>query len=229
MNNSNLIVNLKNVNKYFSTKSSTSHVIKNVCYSIQKGEFIAITGESGSGKSTLLSIIGLLEFYDSGEYELCGQEISTLDEWQLNKLRNNNIGWIFQNFNLISDMTVAENILLPLRYSDDKNTQENMKTHLDNILINVGLEGRQHSYPNELSGGQQQRVAIARALITNPDLILADEPTGNLDSKTADMIFELLVKLNVAGKTIVMVTHSPRLAKLAGHRLIMKDGKIENE
>jgi putative ABC transport system ATP-binding protein len=224
-----LIVKMEYINKSFSSKHSISHVIKDVCYSINRGDFIAISGESGSGKSTLLSIIGLLEFYDSGEYKLCGQDVSTLDEWQLNRLRNNNIGWIFQNFNLISDMTVAENILLPLRYSDNKDAQINFEILLNNVLDSVDLKDKKNSYPNELSGGQQQRVAIARALITDPDLILADEPTGNLDSQTADMIFELLVKLNVEGKTIVMVTHSPRLAELAGNRLILKDGQIENE
>jgi len=204
-------------------KFQSSDVLSGIDIDVAKGEFVAIKGASGSGKSTLLSIIGLLEDYDKGEYLLNGSCVKSITEKQKSQIRNNTLGWIFQNFNLIGDMTVAENVALPLKYA---NVKCNKKECVNSVLAQVGLLDKYNAYPDQLSGGQQQRIAIARALITNPDLILADEPTGNLDSFNGKNIVEILKQLNKLGKTIILITHDDAVAQQAQRTIEITDGNI---
>lgn len=213
------LIKINNLGKSFGS----STILSDIAINVQRGDFLAIKGPSGSGKSTLLSIIGLLEDHDSGEYLLCGENIDNVSEHQKSILRNQSIGWIFQNFNLIGDMTVAENVALPLKYSA---TKSNTNDLVCSVLSQVGLSDKLDAYPEQLSGGQQQRVAIARALITNPDLILADEPTGNLDSLNGKKIVKLLKELNESGKTILVITHDSFVAQQAKRVLEINDGSI---
>lgn len=221
------LVKIKELTKSFTTTKIENQVLNGVSFTVNKGDFLAITGQSGCGKSTLLSIIGLLDIQTSGEYNLCGEEVSKLSTYQKSVLRNKEIGWIFQNFNLVADMTAFENIMLPLRYHTNLSKAQKLQMVKDTLTL-VGMEQHSAAFPNALSGGQQQRIAIARALVTNPSLILADEPTGNLDSKNADMIFELLKKLHSNGVTIIMVTHDKTLANNCQYQLNMHDGIIIN-
>jgi len=204
-------------------KFQSRDVLSGIDIDVAKGEFVAIKGASGSGKSTLLSIIGLLEDYDKGEYLLNGSCVKSITEKQKSQIRNNTLGWIFQNFNLIGDMTVAENVALPLKYA---NVKCNKKECVNSVLAQVGLLDKYNAYPDQLSGGQQQRIAIARALITNPDLILADEPTGNLDSFNGKNIVEILKQLNKLGKTIILITHDDAVAQQAQRTIEITDGNI---
>src|SRR3989339_1722930 len=227
------IIELKNISKTYHLEKVEVPVLHNISLDISEGEFIAIMGHSGSGKSTLLNILGLLDKPSSGIYTLATNEVSRLSDDQLATVRNKFLGFIFQSFNLLPRMAALENVLMPLVYSEDskkdnnfiKNNHENAKK----ILEKVGLGDRINHKPNELSGGQQQRVAIARALINNPMLILADEPTGNLDSKSASEIIDILKELNDAGITIVMVTHEPDLALAARRTITLQDGKIVSD
>ena len=224
----NNIIELHELVKTYIVGETEVHALRGVTYSIAKGEFLAIMGASGSGKSTLMNILGCLDKPTSGEYFLDGERVSTLDKNTLAGIRNRKIGFVFQSFNLLSRTTALENTELPLLYSR-RNGRDMTKLALDSLAA-VGLRDRAHHKTNQLSGGEQQRVAIARALLNNPSLILADEPTGNLDSKTSFEIMSIFKKLNdEKHMTVVMVTHEPDIAAWAKRRLYLKDGVIIRE
>ncbi len=227
-NNSKVILELKNITKTYITGTNQFNALDNVSLKIYQGEFVSITGPSGSGKSTLMHIVGLLDNPTSGEVLLEGRDISQLKEHQLAQIRNITLGFVFQQFNLLPKTSSLENVLLPLLYSDvPKKDRQKIGTDL---LIKVGLGDKFSNTPAQLSGGQQQRVAIARALVNNPKIILADEPTGNLDSKSGEEIMKFFHQLNKEeGRTIVFVTHDMDLAKQANRTIIIKDGKISEE
>lgn len=216
------LVILKNITKTYYTGKVAYQVLKGISLEVDEGEFLAIMGASGSGKSTLLNIIGLLDKPDSGIYILDGQEVSQLTKKELAYLRNRKIGFVFQAFYLVPWATALENVLLPLLYRGKINKEDEKKAV--ELLKRLGLEKRINAKPNELSGGEQQRVAIARALITNPKLLLADEPTGNLDSKSSQEVMNIFKELNENGITIIMVTHDPEIADFAKKIKIIKDG-----
>jgi len=213
-----------NVSKIYDLGSEVITALNNVNIEIYKGEFISIIGKSGSGKSTLMHILGLLDTPTSGEIILNGQNTKGMKEKELAKIRNKEIGFVFQSFNLLQRTTTLDNVMLPLKYSDIPSYMWREKG-LD-MLKMMGLENRLHNKSNELSGGQKQRVAIARALINDPSIILADEPTGNLDSKTGDEIIELFSDLHKQGRTVVIVTHNEEIADLAQRKIIIKDGEV---
>lgn len=218
------LIELKNINKYYSGKSSRIHALKDISLTIDKGELVAITGSSGSGKSTLMNILGCLDIPTSGIYSLSGIDIMNMSERQQAHIRNKKIGFIFQGFNLIPALTALENVELPLIY---KGIPHKMRKILaERALYTVGLEKRMDHKPYELSGGQQQRVAIARAIATKPPIILADEPTGNLDSHSGEVILDTLIKLNRLGKTVILITHDNNVANRAGRQICIGDGKI---
>jgi putative ABC transport system ATP-binding protein len=220
-----MLLEFKNVSKtYYSDKLGT-RALADVSLTIQRGEYVSVEGPSGCGKSTLLSVIGLLDEPTSGGYNLNGQSVERLSLTERAVVRNREIGFIFQNFNLIGDLTVNENIELPLIYRGvDK--RERIR-RVAEVLDRVGVGSRDNHYPAQLSGGQQQRVAVARALAGNPSLLLADEPTGNLDSKNGEAVMGLLKELHEAGATIIMVTHDRRFAGYASRKIGLLDGKIE--
>jgi putative ABC transport system ATP-binding protein len=227
MDNNNLI-QLENVSRIYQMGDSEVRALKGISYTIQKGDLLAIMGPSGSGKSTLMNIIGCLDKPSDGQYLLEGQEISTFNKNELARTRNKKIGFVFQNFNLLSRTTALENTELPLLYSDvpSKKAREMAMKSLEM----VGLEGRELHKTNQISGGEMQRVAIARALVNNPSLILADEPTGNLDTKTGLEIMEIFTSLHKnKGITIILVTHDPEVAEIADRRVYLRDGTIERE
>lgn len=218
------MIELKNIKKSFDLGDSVVAALNDVSLAIQPGEFVAIMGHSGSGKSTLMNIIGLLDRPTSGEYELNGQPVSlSMSDGKQAKLRSEFIGFIFQNFNLLPNLDVMANVSLPAAYYSK---QRDVKGTAKKLLEMVNLGHRLHHQPSKLSGGERQRVAIARALMNDPKVILADEPTGNLDSKSGEEIIQLLIRLNRSGTTLVMVTHNEELAKLANRTVRMKDGKI---
>ena len=225
-NNSKVILELRNVVKTYNSGNTQFNALDGVSLQIKEGEFVSITGPSGSGKSTLMHIIGLLDNPTSGEVLLEGRDISKLNERQLAQIRNVTLGFVFQQFNLLAKTSSLENAMLPLLYSDmAKSKREPVATEM---LTKVGLQDKLKNTPAQLSGGQQQRVAIARALVNDPKIILADEPTGNLDSKSGKDVMELFHKLNeVEGRTIVLVTHDMDLALEANRIIIIKDGKVE--
>lgn len=221
------MLEIKNLSKVFRTEEIETVALNEIDMHIKDGEFIAIMGPSGCGKSTLLNIIGLLDNPTSGHYFLDGKEVGNLKEKERTQTRKGNIGFVFQSFNLIEEMTVYENVELPLVYLDIKKSE--CKRRVEETLKKMNISHRAGHFPNQLSGGQQQRVAIARAVVANPKLILADEPTGNLDSKNGLDVMNLLTQLNQEGATIVMVTHSQHDASFA-HRVInLFDGKIVTE
>ncbi len=227
-NNSKVILELKNITKTYATGTNQFTALDNVSLKIHQGEFISITGPSGSGKSTLMHIIGLLDNPTSGEVLLNGRDISKLKEHQLAQIRNVTLGFVFQQFNLLAKTSSLENVSLPLLYSDIPK-KDRQKMGMD-LLIKVGLQDKFNNTPAQLSGGQQQRVAIARALVNNPKIILADEPTGNLDSKSGAEVMQFFHQLNQKeGRTIVFVTHDMDLAKQANRTIIIKDGQISEE
>ncbi|MBI3397015.1 ABC transporter ATP-binding protein [Candidatus Woesebacteria bacterium] len=195
-------------------------------FKVRGGDFVALVGPSGSGKSTLMNIIGLLDSPTTGTYILEGENIARLKENELARIRNKNIGFVFQSFNLLQRTPVLDNVSLPLIYAGFSKSERDQKAK--EALARVGLEDKFQSFPNQLSGGQQQRVAIARAIVTNPKFVLADEPTGNLDSKTGEEIFKIFKGLNEKGKTIILITHSEDIAKRAKRIIRIKDGKIVN-
>ena len=221
------LVILKNITKTYYTGKVAYQVLKGISLEVEEGEFLAIMGASGSGKSTLLNIIGLLDKPDSGIYILDGQEVNQLTKKELAYLRNRKIGFVFQAFYLVPWATALENVLLPLLYRGKINKEDEKKAV--ELLKRLGLEKRINAKPNELSGGEQQRVAIARALITNPKLLLADEPTGNLDSKSSQEVMNIFKELNENGITIIMVTHDPEIADFAKKIKIIKDGTFIKE
>src|SRR5262250_2387152 len=221
------LIELKNV-------SNTSHlgevdvpVLKGVSLSIGRGEFVALMGASGSGKSTLMNILGCLDRPSSGHYLLDNADVSGLDRDQLAEIRNRKLGFVFQNFNLLPRTSARENAELPLVYSAQHLSHTQLREKADRVLGSVGLAGREDHYPSQLSGGQQQRVAIARALINEPEMLLADEPTGNLDSRTSVEIMEILQRLNrEKGITVVLITHEPDIAEYAGRVVGFRDGRV---
>jgi putative ABC transport system ATP-binding protein len=218
------VVHLIEVDKVYGEGDTAFQALKNININIKEGEFVAILGPSGSGKSTLMNIIGLLDKTSSGKYLLDELEVSKFSETHLADLRNQKIGFIFQSFNLLPRTSAVDNVALPLVYSNI-NKQERTERAKE-ALTKVGLSDKFASRPNQLSGGQQQRVAVARALVTNPQIILADEPTGNLDSKTGDEIMKLFAELHKEGKTIILITHEMAVAKQAKRFIQIKDGRI---
>ena len=219
-----MIITVDNINKTYKNGSLELQVLKNISFKVDKGEFLAIMGSSGSGKSTMMNILGCLDNQYEGRYILDGIDISKSTENELSEIRNKKIGFIFQSFNLLPRLTALENVELPLVYSSVPKEERHKRAN--ELLEMVGLKDRTHHRPNELSGGQRQRVAIARALVNDPSIILADEPTGNLDSKSEGEIIEILQKLNKMGKTIVIVTHEPSIGEIAERKIVFKDGEI---
>ncbi|SMF18091.1 putative ABC transport system ATP-binding protein [Alteromonadaceae bacterium Bs31] len=219
------LISMESINKVFYSDDVETHALSNINLTIHEGEYLAITGPSGCGKSTLLSVLGLLDTASSGNYQLASQPSMNLSTKQRSHIRNKEIGFIFQSFNLISDMSVWENVLLPLSYrSDLKNNEKDALAK--EALEQVGMSHRMNHYPAQLSGGQQQRVAVARAIAGKPSLLLADEPTGNLDTKNAKAVMELLSKLHNTGCTICIVTHDPNYAAATQRSVHMIDGQI---
>ena len=219
------MIKIKNLTKVFKTQGEEITALNAVDLHIKTAEFVAIMGRSGSGKSTLLNILGCMDKATSGKYLLSNQDISELDDDALSKIRNERIGFVFQGFHLLPRLSAFENVLLPLRYSQEKITDKGKQKAKD-LLIKVGLKDRMYHMPNQMSGGQIQRVAIARSLINDPDILLADEPTGNLDSTISYQIMDLLKELNQAGQTIVMVTHEDDIAENANRTIHFLDGEI---
>lgn len=221
------MLEIKKLSKVFRTEEIETVALNEIDMHVKDGEFIAIMGPSGCGKSTLLNIIGLLDNPTSGQYLLAGNEVGNLKEKERTQTRKGNIGFVFQSFNLIEEMTVYENVELPLIYLDVKKSER--KQRVEDALRKMNMSHRASHFPNQLSGGQQQRVAIARAVVANPKLILADEPTGNLDSKNGLDVMNLLTQLNQEGATIVMVTHSQHDASFAHRTINLFDGRIVTE
>jgi putative ABC transport system ATP-binding protein len=221
------IIQLKNVHKDYQMGDSVVEAIGGVNLEIKKGDFLAIVGPSGSGKSTMMNLVGALDLATKGEIYLDSQDIEHLEESDLAQIRGRKIGFIFQSFNLIPTLTAKENVMLPMMFQDY--TEEQRQERGEKLLTDVGLSHRIEHFPNELSGGERQRVAIARALANDPEVILADEPTGNLDSKTGKDIIQMFKKLNMQGKTIIIVTHDSEIAKQAEHIIQLCDGKIIKE
>ncbi len=218
------MIELKNICKSFTLGGETIKALDNINFKVEKGEFVSIIGPSGSGKSTLMNILGLLDVPDSGEYILDDVMIKTAKENSLAEIRNKKIGFIFQNFNLLTKLNAIQNVQVPLMYRGVKHEESNKIAY--EYLEKVGLKGREKHLPNQLSGGQQQRVAIARALAGKPEIILADEPTGALDSKTSTEVMELLQKLNEEGQTIILITHDINVAQKAKRIVRIADGKL---
>ncbi len=220
------LVTLKNINKVYQTNEELAfQALKEVNLKIDKGEFVAITGPSGSGKSTLMNIIGLLDSPSSGSYELDGHDVAHLGQNTLAEIRNKKIGFVFQSFNLLPRTSALDNVILPMIYSGIPAAERVSRARA--ALEHVGLGEKLASKPNQLSGGQQQRVAIARALVTNPEIILADEPTGNLDTKTSEEIMKLFKDLNKQGRTIILITHELDIAKNAKRIIHVRDGEVQ--
>jgi len=216
-----------NLSKVFRTDEIETTALNQVSFEVKKGEFVAIMGPSGCGKSTLINILGLLDDPTSGDYYFLEQNVNPLSERQRSKLRKQNIGFVFQNFNLIDEMNVFENVELPLLYLSLSSKER--KKMVDQVLARLGIAHRREHFPGQLSGGQQQRVAIARAVVANPSLILADEPTGNLDSANGEEVMRMLSDLNEKGTTLIIVTHSQRDAKYSRRIINLFDGQIISE
>ena len=221
------LIDLQNINKSYRNGDQELQVLKDINLEVQEGEFLAIMGPSGSGKSTLMNIIGMLDRPSSGTYHLDGTEVARLGEKKAAKIRNKQIGFVFQQFFLLSKLNALQNVELPLIYAGV--AQAKRKKLAEQYLEKVELETRMHHLPSELSGGQKQRVAIARALVNRPSIILADEPTGALDTKTGEQIMELLTELNKEGKTIIMVTHESEIAAYAKRQIVIRDGVISSD
>jgi putative ABC transport system ATP-binding protein len=222
------LIKLEDIKKVFLTDEVETHALAGVHFHIERGEYVSISGPSGCGKSTLLSILGLLDTPTEGTYVLNAQQVASLDGSDRARIRNKEIGFIFQAFNLIGDLTVFENVELPLTYRDGM-TKAERRDRVVEALEKVGMSHRLKHYPAQLSGGQQQRVAVARALVGKPSILLADEPTGNLDSKNGEAVMSLLAELHKGGATICMVTHDPRYAEYADRIVHMFDGRVVDE
>ncbi|ADN00607.1 ABC transporter ATP-binding protein [Dickeya dadantii] len=220
-----VLVQLDNVHKIFLTDEIETHALSKINLSIHSGEYVSIAGPSGCGKSTLLSIMGLLDTPTEGHYRLNGADVERIGRREMARLRNREIGFIFQSFNLISDLTIAENVALPLTYRNDLSRLE-QKARVIQALEKVNMSHRVRHYPSQLSGGQQQRVAVARAIVGKPSLLLADEPTGNLDSANAEAVMNILDELHQDGATICIVTHDPRSAMRAQRTIVLSDGQV---
>ncbi len=219
------LITLTNISKSFLTEEIETKALNDINLTINKGEYISLSGQSGCGKSTLLSLLGLLDSTTSGVYQLADSDVSTLTRDERAKIRSKQIGFVFQSFNLISDLTVFENVMLPLTYQSGISKSE-IENKVNEVLEKVEMSHRKNHYPSQLSGGQQQRVAVARALVNDPAIILADEPTGNLDSKNAEAVLKLFDQLHQDGATICMVTHDPASAQRASRCLEMFDGQL---
>src|SRR5436190_2549801 len=224
--NNGALVRLLDVHKVYRTGEVDVHAVRGVSLEIRQGEFVALMGASGSGKSTLMNILGCLDRPTTGRYFLDGENVSSLSRDQLADVRNRKLGFVFQNFNLLARTSALENVELPLLYSGNRLTNAQLRASAERVLDAVGLQGRGDHHPSQLSGGQQQRVAIARALINDPEVLLADEPTGNLDSRTSVEVMEIFQNLNEKGITIIMVTHEADIAAYARRNVIMRDGRI---
>jgi putative ABC transport system ATP-binding protein len=223
---SDIKIQMQNISKVFETDELETHALKNIDITIKSGDYVSISGPSGCGKSTLLSILGLLDMPTSGEYFIEGTNVTDLSLDQAAEIRNSKIGFIFQSFNLIDELSVFDNVALPLRYKTKVPNDKEISDRVHECLELVDMSHRTSHKPNQLSGGQQQRIAIARALVANPAILLVDEPTGNLDSKSGDQVMDVLEKLNNSGTTICMVTHDPRYADMADIQLKLLDGSI---
>ena len=218
------MLRMQNVSKIYRTDTVETHALRQFSLYVEEGEFVSVTGPSGSGKTTFLNIAGLLEEATGGTYELDGRDVAGLNDAERSRLRNQKIGFIFQSFNLIPELDVFDNVDVPLRYRGFDAAER--RRRIERVLDIVGLASRQKHLPSQLSGGQQQRVAIARALAGEPRFLLADEPTGNLDSQMADSVMELLTEINNDGTTIIMVTHEPTLAERAHRNIQVRDGQV---
>ena len=221
------MLSMQHVCKNYRTETIETRALSDISIDVKVGEFVAIVGPSGSGKSTFLNVAGLMESFDSGSYVLDGEDVSNLGDRARSNCRNRKLGFIFQNFNLIPDLSVVDNIELPLRYRSMPRRER--RERIEQALSTVGLLGRRKHLPSQLSGGQQQRVAIARALAGEPRLLLADEPTGNLDSDTTKGVFDLILELHASGSTVLMVTHDYTLADAADRQIRMSDGTLLKE
>ena len=224
---SDVLISMQDISKVFLTDEVETHALSGINLEIHRGEYVCIAGPSGSGKSTLLAIVGLLDSPGGGRYLLKGRPLENLDVAERAMIRNREIGFIFQSFNLIGDLTVYENVELPLTYRAMSGAERKQRVH--QVLERVGMSHRMAHYPSQLSGGQQQRVAVARALAGSPSILLADEPTGNLDSLNANAVMDLLAELHRDGATICMVTHDPRFAQNADRGIHLFDGRIVTE
>ena len=220
-----MLIKIEDITKNYVDDGLVTPALRGVSFEVKEGEFLAVMGSSGSGKSTLMHIIGFLDKLTSGKYIFDKQDASNFDDDELAEIRNNKVGFIFQSYNLLARTSVLDNVLLPTIYTPDLNKKETEKKAI-NLLNKVGLSERMNHNPNQLSGGEQQRVAIVRALINHPRLILADEPTGNLDSKSGQEVMQILQDLNEDGHTILMVTHEKYVAECARRIMVLKDGKI---
>lgn len=220
------MLSMQNISMVYRTDTVETHALREFSLEVGEGEFVAVTGPSGSGKTTFLNIAGLLETFTSGRYVLDGKDVSALSDAETSKVRNEKIGFVFQGFNLIPDLDIFDNVDVPLRYRGFNGAER--KRRIEQVLETVGLASRRKHLPSQLSGGQQQRVAIARALAGEPRFLLADEPTGNLDSHMAMSIMELIRNINQGGTTIIMVTHDPTLAQMAGRNVHIRDGRVSD-
>ncbi len=223
------VVRLEDVHKTYHTGEVEVQAVRGISLEIAHGEFIAFMGASGSGKSTLMNLLGCLDRPTRGRYFLDGVDVSGLDRDQLAEVRNRKLGFVFQSFNLLARTSALENVELPLLYGEHRLTNAELRDRAKKVLDAVGLTGREDHHPSQLSGGQQQRVAIARALINEPEVVLADEPTGNLDSRTSVEIMDILQKLNERGITIIIVTHEPDIASYAKRNIVMRDGLVQSD
>ncbi len=221
------MLSMQNISMVYRTETVETHALRDFSLDVEEGEFVSVTGPSGSGKTTFLNIAGLLEGFTSGRYSLDGKDTTQLDDASRSRLRNEKIGFIFQSFNLIPELDIFDNVDVPLRYRGFDSAER--RRRIDSVLDMVGLASRKKHLPSQLSGGQQQRVAIARALAGEPRFLLADEPTGNLDSAMADSVMELLEDINSKGTTIIMVTHEPSLAARARRNIFVRDGQLSVE
>jgi putative ABC transport system ATP-binding protein len=222
-----VLIDVEDLHKVFITEEVETHALSGVHLKIRKGEYVAIAGPSGCGKSTLLSILGLLDSPSEGDYQLNDSPVAELSASQRARIRNREVGFIFQSFNLIGDLTVYENVELPLTYQKMPKAERKERVHA--ALEEVSMAHRMRHYPSQLSGGQQQRVAVARAIVTQPSILLADEPTGNLDSANGDIVMEMLAHLHKNGSTICMVTHDPRYARHAQRTVSLFDGRVVDD
>ena len=219
------MLKMQSISKVYRTEAIETHALREFSLSVAEGEFVSVTGPSGSGKTTFLNIAGLLEDFTGGSYELDGMDVAGLDDTRRSRLRNEKIGFIFQSFNLIPELDIFDNVDVPLRYRGFDAAER--RKRIDRVIDMVGLGTRKKHLPSQLSGGQQQRVAIARALAGEPRFLLADEPTGNLDSEMAESVLQLLEEINRDGTTIIMVTHEPNLAGRARRNILVRDGRID--
>ena len=222
-----MIIKVNNIKKSYQVGTQEVHALRGIDLSVEKGEFMAIMGPSGSGKTTLMNIIGCLDTPTSGSYELNGKSVGSLEDDELAGIRNKEIGFVFQSFNLLAKNSTLDNVILPLKYAGENKNNAVIKAK--NVIERVGLTERLNHTPAELSGGQQQRVAIARALVNNPSIIFADEPTGNLDSKTGEEVMNLFKELNSNGQTIILITHEDSIAQQSNRVITIMDGLIKSD